>query len=634
MTSDARNETYELEYGKADERLRENKGAPPAMNRDTLAEDHEFGPWNPGVESTLPNEFLPLSTVFRPENAVTELAELHELSDFSGISLQDLVMFKPERLALHELLIRVTADLSVSDGTKYEDLGTNFRRITATILEKYIMPHIDEVKELHGNLRHQISTLIGQELSDCFRRPLHNSQLGSERPSLLTRFGFGAKAEPASAPLETAEERDIRIVTAWSRKAAAAETELERRAYQALERIASAVRKKRGWLAGDADVLSALAVPLVCNEYGGELIGSHIEQYIHRAVAEEGYTPVPAQARPVVMKVKGASASGKSTMRPLQKKLAERLGIRWDEFALISPDVWRKFLLDYNSLGPARKYAGTLTGHEVAIIDKKLDRYLANKAESGRMSHLLIDRFRFDSFIPYADKDGGELPARFGHLIYMFFMITPPEATVERAWKRGERFGRYKAVDDLLYHNIEAYTGMPRLLFAWAGQKTKQVRFEFLDNGVPKGCPPRTVAFGTGSEFNILDVKSVLDVDRFKKINLEAHRPEEVYPPDSQAPEKNTEFLRQCVRTIPAINFVDCDSGRIYAKVRDGKLTRGADEPCDPHAKAGLAAVAAELAQPSAGTPEPLGELIPSKTHTLGTWGCKAQPPDRAAVTS
>ena len=425
----------------------------------------EFGPWNPGVELTLPNEFLPLSTLFRPENALTKLADLHELSDFSGISLQDLVMFKPERLAVHELLIRVTADLFVSDGTKYEDLGTNFRRITATILDKYIMPRIDEVKELHDNLRQQVSLLIGQELSNCFREPLPAPQLRSEQPSLLSRFGFLAKAEPASASLETVEERDIRIVTAWSRRAAAAETELERRAYQALVRVSSAVGKKRGRLIGDAGVLSALAVPQVCNEYGSELIGSHIEQYIHRAVLEEGYTLVPAQAHPVVMKVKGASASGKSTMRPLQKQLAERIGIRWDEFALISPDVWRKFLLDYDSLGPARKYAGTLTGHEVAIIDKKLDRYLANKAESGRMSHLLIDRFRFDSFIEGPDRDNdGVLHARSGHLIYMFFMITPPEATVERAWKRGEKFGRYKAVDDLLYHNIEAYTGMPRLL--------------------------------------------------------------------------------------------------------------------------------------------------------------------------
>ena len=43
---------------------------------------------------------------------------------------------------------------------------------------------------------------------------------------------------------------------------------------------------------------------------------------------------------------------GKSTMRPLQRILAGKLNFPWEELALISPDIWRKFLLDYGSLGP------------------------------------------------------------------------------------------------------------------------------------------------------------------------------------------------------------------------------------------------------------------------------------------
>ena len=582
----------------------------------------EFGPWNPGIESTLPPEFLPLATMFRPENVSTSLADLHELSDFSGISVQDLVVFRPERLVVHELLIRVTADLSVPDGTRYEDLGTNFRRMTATILSKYILPRMDEVKQLHDDLRRQATGLVDQELSTCFRQSQPAPPPSREQGRLLARLGFGIKPKPSSAPSETAEERDLRIVITWREKAAVAETELERRVYQALVRTASAVCRKRGRLIGGANALSSLALPIVCNEYGSEVIGSHIEPHIHRAVAEEGYRLLPAQAHPVVMNVKGASASGKSTMRPLQKELAEKLGLRWDEFALISPDIWRKFLLDYNSLGPARRYAGTLTGHEVAIIDKKLDRYMANKGEKGRMSHLLIDRFRFDSFSTGPNQeDGSRLLTRFGHVIYMFFMITPPEATVERAWKRGEQFGRYKAVDDLLHHNVEAYTGMPRLFFTWAAKQDKQVHFEFLDNSVAEGCRPRTVAFGSDGELNVLDVKRLLDVDQFKKINIHARRPEEVYETHSLAPEKNTEFLRQCARAIPVINFADYETGRIYAKVRNGKLTCAAQLPEDLDARAGLAAIAAEPPRGDPGAAEPLGTLTPDQAYTLGTWG-------------
>ena len=144
------------------------------------------------------------------------------------------------------------------------------------------------------------------------------------------------------------------------------------------------------------------------------------------------------QKKPVVMNVKGASASGKSTIRPQQQQLADRLGIPREDFALISPDYWRKYLLDYSSLGDDYKYAAMLTGQELELIDKKLDRYMALKAEKGEIPHLLIDRFRFDSFIV---EDGrshdNKLLSRFGDRIFMFFMVTSPEETVVRAWERG-----------------------------------------------------------------------------------------------------------------------------------------------------------------------------------------------------
>ncbi|MBM3372819.1 MAG: hypothetical protein FJY44_02995 [Betaproteobacteria bacterium] len=108
-------------------------------------------------------------------------------------------------------------------------------------------------------------------------------------------------------------------------------------------------------------------------------------------------------------------------------------------------------------------------------MDHKLDRVMARKAERGDMSHLLIDRFRFDTFAPASDVAGSNLLTRFGEIVYLFFMVTPPHATVERAWQRGLEVGRYKAVDDLLAHNIEAYTGMPEVFFTWALAADKKV---------------------------------------------------------------------------------------------------------------------------------------------------------------
>jgi hypothetical protein len=56
------------------------------------------------------------------------------MNSFCELTLERLSTFRPERLSLHEVIIRVMTDLSVPDGEKYEDLGINFRHLTATVM--------------------------------------------------------------------------------------------------------------------------------------------------------------------------------------------------------------------------------------------------------------------------------------------------------------------------------------------------------------------------------------------------------------------------------------------------------------------------------------------------------------------
>ena len=322
--------------------------------------------------------------MFRSENVSTSVAKAHELSDYCGLPVHELVAFRAERLIVHELLIRVTASLTVPDGTNYEDLGKNFRAIASTILNQYITPHREELAQVFEQVKSAASAMIAQELSKLSSdlRPAVEADEGSRwrRP-----FNF---AKPKKRPLfsvEAAEERERRIVSEWRVKSETADNRLDESCFHALSRIATAIISRRGRLFGDNELLTDLAVTLVCNDYGSEVIGDAIGPFFQEAVAREGYRPLPPQEKPVVMNVKGASASGKSTMRPLQQILAKKLNLPWEEFALISPDIWRKFLLDYGSLGAAYKYAGTMTGHELEIIDKKLDRRMATKAARGEM---------------------------------------------------------------------------------------------------------------------------------------------------------------------------------------------------------------------------------------------------------
>jgi hypothetical protein len=314
-----------------------------------------------------------------------------------------------------------------------------------------------------------------------------------------------------------------------------------------------------------------MAADLACNDFGSDCIGRTIAPLLRDAAHEQGYKLLPRQEHPVVINTKGPSASGKSTLRPLLKKLAGDIGVQWSDFALISPDIWRKQLLDYASLGAAYKYAGAFTSDELQIVDQKLDRYMAHKHQRGEMSHLLIDRFRFDSFAADSAEAGSNLLTRFGESVYLFFMITPPEMLVERAWKRGLEVGRYKAVDDTLAHAVEAYSGIPDVFFTWVRRSDKRIRFEFLDNTVRLGERPRTVAFGDNETFNVLDVKATLDIERYARIDVEAAAAECLYSDRALlSPDKNMDFLRRCVETFRWVNFADQASGRVYLRIERG----------------------------------------------------------------
>jgi len=593
--------------------------AMPSHSRD----ESGFGPWKPGVESEIPASLLPLATVYRPENVSTPLAQAREFADLTGMAPCDLVAFRPERLALHELLVRTNANVSIPDGERIEDLGINFRRIARVLLERHVAPQADAIVAAYDDARRRIEATVGRELAPLFGAATVPAE--APRAGLFARL-FGRRG--ASPREDAAPPQPEAAIAAWDARARTSEDFVERAALHALSRTVTAVVVRHGALWGDAEALARIATQLAANDAGSDAIGALLEPVIAQGAAAEGYAPLPRQDAPLVMNTKGPSAAGKSTMRPLQKALAERIGVRWDEFARISPDIWRKQLLDYDSLGDAYKYAGAFTGDELRIIDQKFDRYMARKAGAGGMTHLLIDRFRFDSFAPDSDEAGSNLLTRFGHVVYMFFLVTPPAALVERAWNRGNDVGRYKAVDDTLAHGVEAYSGMPGLFFTWVARRDKRVHFEFLDNTVARGEPPRSAAFGWNDTLNVLDVSCLLDIERFRKVDIDARSSDALYPdPSVLAPERNAEFLAACVARFRVVNFADQASGRIWLSVVEGRPA-WADQAAlrralaDPDVRAGLAVAVPALSAATPSHPAAIPVLAEEeRRHTVGDWG-------------
>ena len=593
------------------------------------AGDAQFGPWNPGIQSQIPAHLRHYCTIFRPENVFTSLADAEEMRDLTGLDFTELVTFQPRRLALHEVLIRVTADLSVPDGSRIEDLGINFRQMTGVLLNRCIEPRMSEIDAIYDAAKRRLSEIVTNELAGLDAAAADST---SALPTAKREFLSFFKRARAPAAVADSDVRDPgQLIATWGAKAHSLPDGAEQAAYRALSTVVSALLIRHGSVWGSRQLIASLVTDMACNHFGSDEIGRLIEPWMTHAAEIEGYSLLPRQEQPVVMNTKGPSASGKSTLRPLQKTLAGDIGVTWSEFALISPDIWRKQLIDYDSLGPVFRYAASFTGEELQIIDQKLDRYMARKAGRGHMSHLLIDRFRFDSFAPDSNEAGSNLLTRFGQIVYLFFVITPPASLVERAWNRGLEFGRYKAVDDTLAHSVVAYSGMPQLFFTWIQRTDKRVHFEFLDNSVRLGERPRTIAFGWNDTLNVLDVKCALDVERYRRVDVNATAPELLYSDQSVlAPENNTGFLKQCIDKFREINIADQHTGRIYLRIVSGKpvwadreaLERAASNPDTRAGVLAMAPAAFDRALAAPDRPMHLSEIAGAKqARTLGRWG-------------
>jgi hypothetical protein len=599
------------------------------MGKDT----EKYGPWHPGIQSQVPKELWHLSTIFRPENVSTGIAAACEMQGLTGFSPSELVAFRPQRLALHELLIRVTADFAVPDGSRIGDLGINFREIAGRLLERYLVPEMDAITAAFERARRELRDAIDAALAEVVpvEAPVNSVAKSSAMSRLIARMA-GRRGAPAMGPGGVDRGWGPCQIAECERLAGSAVDSRRRVVYRTLARVMSALFATQGQAWGTRDLIASMATDMACNDFGSDAVGLAIEPLLLRAAACEGYALLPRQERPVVINTKGPSASGKSTLRPLQKTLAGDIGVQWSDFALISPDIWRKQLLDYGALGAAYKYAGAFTAEELQIVDQKLDRYMARKHRRGEMTHLLIDRFRFDSFAPDSDEEGSNLLTRFGQTVFLFFMITPPESLVERAWMRGLEFGRYKAVDDTLAHAVEAYTGIPDVFFTWVRRSDKRIHFEFLDNTVHLGERPRTVAFGDNDTFNVLNVKAILDIERYGRVNVDAAGAELLYADRRLLdPVHNTGFLRRCVEGFREVNFAEQSSGRIYLRIESGTpefVDKTALESAvsDPDTLTGVGAVAPRALRgevADCGAARYLRGADGAKSATLGQWGAK-----------
>ena len=419
-------------------------------------------------------------------------------------------------------------------------------------------------------MREQIETLIDKEISET----LFAGPKKAPTPKRFWSF-FKSKKTRTETPAESLVEKEFRVIASFKEKGLKATDRQSSATYRSLYRVLGAIANKRGFLGRDRELLVELCTRHACNFLGGRLIGKIVHNLILQAISDQGYQLTPEAENSILISLKGTSAAGKSSLRPRLLETMNELGLVNGKYGTISPDIWRRLLLDYDSLHDAYKYAGRLTSYEVNIIDSKLDQYIRGKAQKRQaIPHLMVDRFRFDSFA--SDKVSRVLHKTYVKYIdtmYMYFVIIPPEATVERGWKRGLDRGRYKSVEDFLGHSVEAYEGIPKLLFKYLSNSNPRYVFEFLNNDVPFGSYPLPIARGSQSHMDIFDPMGFVNIVRYQKINVLARNKDEVYEQSERFKVgKNLDFLNQCIARLEHIRFIDPDSNLEYIQVNKGRL--------------------------------------------------------------
>ncbi|MGE5730849.1 MAG: hypothetical protein ACM37U_02850, partial [Gemmatimonas sp.] len=208
---------------------------------DTRSEPPALGPWNPGIESQVPEPLQHLCTIFRPENATTPIERARELHDVTGLPLAEFATFRPARLVLHELLVRVTADLSVTEGVRTEDLGINFRRIVARLLATRIEPHAREIDAAANALRQRLAAAIADELAPAEAAQRTGAPAPAQSGNVLSRLFRRRSVREDATTATTAAPTDEQRIATWLERARTTADPVRRAALEALARVARAL---------------------------------------------------------------------------------------------------------------------------------------------------------------------------------------------------------------------------------------------------------------------------------------------------------------------------------------------------------------------------------------------------------
>lgn len=419
------------------------------------------------------------------DNKQVVFRDVHELAELciaTGDIPRNLVAFRPERLALHEIIKAVITRLQYIPETAEERLSLEYDHIFLRIAKGLIVEFKSEINLASFELYEQHKVI----------------------EALVTRLVLEEEFKADKLLQDDHVQSCIEAIQSEKKKVNDVELGKHVPGYTIQKAII------------------ALATDAVFTKLAQAKMEALINQLISALIEGGKLTAldIPPASQRLLLLVAGGQASGKGSSVAQLKYSAQQAGIEWSNISKGGGDIFRSLLLDHGAV-PPNLYQQMCQDEASLVSHNKVFTALDKMAEQGKAPHVFIEQI-------YVGKEKIEMALKEGGTAYIVVVSTEVNDAVERAFLRGIDTGRFETVRGILTAHKGMAVQLPDRLSECAD---KSVFIRIVDNNVSKGEQPIKVA-DIDCINKTIQVYDKQKLERFiskTAINIYATHPDDVY---------------------------------------------------------------------------------------------------------
>jgi len=403
--------------------------------------------------------------------------ELSEIQRLESGAPKFSVAFRPERLALHEVIVAVSTGIKLDNE---EAMRTAVTDVHQEVMSKLSDFSFDDIRAS------QKAEIIG--VYDAIKSgtldssPLNKSKHVTKVKELIAKADgkvFGEFKEDFSA--------------------------------------------KDAIIARATDLAFTDEVNIINQQVVASVIAGKVEKSKYKQIN------IPEQSERLTLFVAGGQASGKgSSVARMQASLSDS-GEDWQDFAKVNTDSFKSLILEPGTVEP--HLYSQLAQEEASLIHGKVSDRITLLAKSGRAPHVFVDQV-------FVGKDKIEQGLIGGGKVRGIIVSTDVGDALSRSFERGKEDGakgRYEHTEGILACHRNMTAQVPTTLALFIGS---DVKVDIVDNNVEYGKQAEDVATIDlhSSTVKIVDKAKLSRFAEKVHINVAADTLDELYNPHDETP--------------------------------------------------------------------------------------------------